>query len=374
MIVIVYGTTGELIKLISLVKEIPEKQQLRINTNQQPGQLGQLMIDADLPKPHYVLTDGRKGRDLEKKSDILLWGLRLCGETFKNLRRIKKDLKATPGRHAVMVHGDTVTTVYGAVLGKLLGLPIVHVEAGMRSHDWRNPFPEEIDRRIVGKMANYHFSPGDTPTNDLKKENVKGEVIDTLRNTVLDSLRYAQKAPASNKGFGKLDTTKPYVVISIHRNELMANPKALKELLESIRDHAKSDDLQMVFLDHPITKERITQLGYDDILEGENIIRLPKLSYYKFIQLASKCKYTITDSGGLQEESAFLGIPCLIHRMATEREEGLGKTAELSLYDKAKVENFLNNTDRYIGEKEGEEIQPTKIITDKLIAEEFISR
>lgn len=374
MIVIVYGTTGELIKLISLVKEIPEDQQLRINTNQQPGQLAQLMDDAKLPEPHYVLTDGRKGRDLEKKTDILLWGMRLSGQTVKDLRKIKKQLKDTPGKHAVMVHGDTVTTVYGALLGKLLGLPIVHVEAGMRSHDWRNPFPEEIDRKIVGKLARYHFSPGDTPTNDLIKEKAKGEIIDTLRNTVLDSLRYAQKAPVSNKAFGKLDVNKPYVVVSIHRNELMANPKALKELLESIRDHAKSDNLQMVFLDHPITKERITQLGYDDILKSRNIIRLPKLSYYRFIQLISNAKYAITDSGGLQEETAFLGIPCLIHRMATERMEGLGKTAELTYYKKDKVEEFLNNTDKYIGEKEGNKIQPTKIIIDKLVSSGFLTR
>lgn len=373
MIVVVYGTTGELIKLISLVKEIPADQQIRVNTNQQPGQLAQLMKDADLPEPQYTLTNGRKGHDLERKIDILLWAVRLGVQTMKKTGGIRKQLKGTPGKHAVMVHGDTVTTVYGALLAKLLRLPIVHVEAGMRSHDWRNPFPEEIDRRIVGKMAQYHFAPGDTPVGDLKKEKAKGKIIDTVRNTVLDSLRYAQKAPATRRGFGKLDTKKPYVVISIHRNELMANPRALRELLESIQDHAKRDDLQMVFLDHPITKERITQLGYDDLLKGRNIIRLPKLSYYRFIQLASKCKYTITDSGGLQEESAFLGIPCLVHRMATEREDGLGKTAELSYYDKERVEAFLENPDKYIGSKEGDEVQPTKIILDKLTKDGFIS-
>lgn len=374
MIVVVYGTTGELIKLISLIKEIPEDQQIRVNTNQQPKQLAQLMDDARLPEPHFTLTSGRKGRDLEKKTDILLWGMHLLANTTHETHKIKKMLKEDPGKHAVMVHGDTVTTVYGALLAKALRLPIVHIEAGMRSHDWRNPFPEEIDRKIVGKMAHYHFSPGDTPTNNLKKEKAKGEIIDTLRNTVLDSLRYAQKAPASKEGFGNLDMKRPYVVISIHRNELMANPRALRELLESIQDHSEKDNLQMVFLDHPITKERIAQLGYDDLLKGKNIIRLPKLSYYRFIQLASKAKYTVTDSGGLQEESAFLGIPCLIHRMATEREEGLGKTAELSYYDKKKVEAFMNNPDKYIGTKEGEEIQPTKIILDKLVEAGFIKR
>lgn len=374
MIVIVYGTTGELIKLISLEKEIPESQQLRINTNQQPKQLAQLMGDAKLPEPHFTLTNGRSGKDLEKKTDIFLWGLHLLGRTVRDFSKIKRQLKSTPGKHAFMVHGDTITTVYGALLGRLMGYPVVHVEAGMRSHDWRNPFPEEIDRRIVAKFADIHFSPGDTPTNDLKKEHARGQIVDTLRNTVLDSLRYAQKAPVSNGGFGKLDMQKPYVVISIHRNELMANPKALKELLESIRDHSQKDNLQMVFLDHPITKERITGLGYDSILEGKNIIRLPKLSYYRFIQLASKAKYAITDSGGLQEESSFLGIPCLIHRMATERMEGLGKTAELSLYDKEKVEAFMNNPDRYIGTKEGDEIQPTKIILDSLESAGYIAR
>ena len=265
MIVIVYGTTGELIKLISLVKEIPEEQQIRINTNQQPKQLAQLMADANLPAPHYTLTDGRRGHDLEKKSDIIVWAMHLFGRTVREFFALKRQLKAVPGKHAVMVHGDTVTTVYGALLGWFLGYPVVHVEAGMRSHDWRNPFPEEIDRRVVAKFASIHFSPGDTPTNDLKKEQVKGWVVDTLRNTVLDSLRYAQKAPASPEGFGALDMTRPYVVISIHRNELMANSTALKELLESIRDHSEKDQLQMVFLDHPITKERITALGYDTI-------------------------------------------------------------------------------------------------------------
>lgn len=374
MIVIVYGTTGELIKLISLVKEIPENQQIRVNTNQQPKQLSQLMNDAHLPEPHFTLTNGHKGEDLEKKTDILLWGLHLIRGTSRDIGKIRKVLKGHSGKHAVMVHGDTVTTVYGALLAKWLRLPVIHVEAGMRSHDWKNPFPEEIDRRIVGKMANYHFSPGDTPTNDLKKEKAKGEIIDTLRNTVLDSLRYAQKAPASKEGFGSLDVQKPYVVVSIHRNELMANPKALRELLESIQGHSEKDNLQMVFLDHPITKERIAQLGYDDLLRGENIIRLPKLSYYKFIQLTSKAKYTITDSGGLQEESAFLGIPCLIHRMATEREEGLGKTAELSYYDKNRVEAFMADPGKYAGTKEGEEIQPTKIIIDKLIEAGFVEK
>jgi UDP-N-acetylglucosamine 2-epimerase (non-hydrolysing) len=373
VIVIIYGTTGELIKLISLIKEMPEDQQIRVNTNQQPKQLEQLMDDAKLPEPHYTLTNGRGGKDLEKKSDILLWGLKLSGQTIKDFRSIKRQLKATPGKHAVMVHGDTVTTVYGAVLAKFLGLPIVHIEAGMRSHDWRNPFPEEIDRRIVGKLARYHFSPGDTPTSDLKREKAKGKIIDTQRNTVLDSLRYAQKAPVSGKGFGSLNPKKSYVVISIHRNELMANPKALKELLESIRDHSERDNLQMVFLDHPITKERISALGYDDLLKGKNIIRLPKLSYYRFIQLAAGAKYAITDSGGLQEESSFLGIPCLIHRMATERIEGLGKTAELSLYDKVKVEAFMSNPDKYIGSKEGDKIQPTKIILDELLVAGFIT-
>jgi UDP-N-acetylglucosamine 2-epimerase (non-hydrolysing) len=280
-------------------------------------------------------------------------------------------LKQT-GRHAFVVHGDTVTTVLGALMGRLHRTTVVHVEAGLRSFNWRHPFPEEIDRMIVSRLARYHFAPGQTPIDNLHKAEVKGKIVDTKRNTVLDSLRYARAASTEGLDTHGADLSKPYYVISIHRNELMSDEAALHGLLETIQKHAQTHDIQAMFLDHPITKERLTKLGYDNLLDHENIFRMPKLSYYRFIQLVSNAKYIITDSGGLQEEAAYLDIPCLVHRMATERQEGLGENVVLSLYDQKKVDQFLANPDKYHGQKAEDSIKPTQTIITTLRADGFI--
>lgn len=330
------------------------------------------MDEADLPGPHLTLSNGIGGRDLEKFSDIVKWSFIVLFNYFRHSRVIRRQLK-TPGKHAFLVHGDTITTVIGAVMGRLLhGKTVMHVEAGLRSFNWRHPFPEELDRIVVSKIARYHFSPGPIPISNLHRAKVKGKIIDTKLNTVLDSLRYAQVAPGANDLGSGFDPESPYYIISIHRNELMSDERALKRLLESIQSHSEKHDIQAVFLDHPITKERLTKLGYDHLLKSSKILRIPKLSYYRFIQLVAKSKYIVTDSGGLQEEAAYLDIPCLVHRMATERQEGVGENVVLSMYDQEKVDAFLENPGKYQGKKANDEIKPTKIIIDTLAADGFI--
>jgi len=372
VIIIVYGTTGELIKLLPLIKSIPDDQQLRINTSQQPQQLQQLMKDADLPTPQIALGNGVQGHDLDKPTDLIRWGITVTIGYIRNYRNIRAFLRQ-PGRHAFVVHGDTVTTVLGALVGRLHRKPVMHIEAGLRSYNWRHPFPEELDRMIVSKLARYHFSPGAIPITNLHKAHAKGEIIDTKRNTVLDSLRMAKAAPIKPSEI-PADLSQPYYVVSIHRNELMSDEGALQGLLEIIQQHSERAKIRAIFLDHPITKERIKQLGYDHYLAGKNITRLPKLSYYRFIQLVSKAKYIVTDSGGLQEEAAYLDIPCLVHRMATERQEGLGQNVVLSVYDRGKVEAFLKNPEQYRGKKAEATIRPTQIIVDKLYSDGFIEK
>jgi UDP-N-acetylglucosamine 2-epimerase (non-hydrolysing) len=360
VVVIVYGTTGELIKLLPLIKDLPENQQLRINTNQQPTQLTQLMIDANLPEPHITLSDGARGHDLEKISDIIMWAFAVLGNYLKMRKKIKTYLRQ-PGRHLFIVHGDTVTTVLGALMGRAHRQKVAHIEAGLRSFNWRHPFPEELDRIVVSKLARYHFSPGLIPIENLRKAGVKGVIVDTKRNTVLDSLRLARQSKVSPID-ARIDVTKPYYIVSIHRNELLSDEKSLRSLLESIKSHADTAREKAVYLDHPVTKERLDKLGYNDLLEHSNIVRIPKLSYYKFIQLVAKSRYIVTDSGGLQEEAAYLNIPCLVHRMATERQEGVGQNVVLSMYDQAKVDAFLQNPSNFKGKEAEDNIKPTEII------------
>jgi UDP-N-acetylglucosamine 2-epimerase (non-hydrolysing) len=367
MVVIVYGTTGELIKILPLIKSIPEDQQLRVSTSQQPDQLAKLMEEADLPAPHLTIANGWRHHDLEKISDMFFW---LCGMLLRYPFTRRRYEAALHGRKArgVIVHGDTVTTVLGALWGRMQQLPVMHIEAGLRSGDWRNPFPEELDRHLTSRIATIHFAPGATPVSNLKAAKVKGRVIDTHYNTVLDSLMLAKQAQPAIQGINALPPE--FFVASIHRNELLAQPREVKKLLERIAEEAKVTPC--IFLDHPITRERIKQLGYDGILDAPGITRVPKLSYFQFISLAVRASFLVTDSGGLQEEAAYMGIPCLVHRMATEREEGLGQNVVLSLFDENRVRDFFDHVGSYRREPLGSTVSPTQMICDFLSAQRYI--
>jgi UDP-N-acetylglucosamine 2-epimerase (non-hydrolysing) len=306
---------------------------------------------------------------LEKMPDMILW-LKDIVIHYGRIRRSVRRLKKKNGRKSLMivVHGDTVTTVLGSLFGRLNRLPVAHIEAGLRSGNWRHPFPEELDRRVVSKIATLHYAPGKEPFDNLRKAGVKGGIVNTKYNTVLDSLRLARSENKPIKGLEKLPDD--YFVVSIHRNELMARPDELARTLENIA--AKAEDFACIFLDHPVTKERIYSLKLDRILEKKNITRLHKLRYFQFISLMSRSSFIVTDSGGLQEEAAYLGIPCLVHRLATERNEGLGQNAVLSLYDDKKVKEFLSNPDKYRTKGLASDFSPTRVIYDSLKSKGYV--
>ena len=359
MIIFIYGTTGELIKILPLIKLVPEKQQMRISTNQQPDQLEGFQRETNAPQADLVVANGRHGHDLEKFSDMLFW----LKDVLANYPRTRRLLKAQIKKHGrqnviVVVHGDTVTTVLGAMAGRLSRLKVAHIESGLRSGNWRHPFPEELDRRMVSKIARLHFAPGNVPVENLKSARVKGEIIDTKLNTVLDSLRLAQKSQGGISEIKKMPLK--FFVVSIHRNELLTQPKELDSILKKIVN--KAQEVPCIFLDHPITKETIKAKGMDKMLDSPTVIRVKKLRYYQFIGLASKADFIVTDSGGLQEESAYLGIPCLVHRLTTERQEGLGKNVILSQYNPAVVDAFLKNPYQYKTKPLSNDISPSKII------------
>lgn len=367
MIVVVYGTTGELIKIMPLLKDVPREKLITICTYQQPQQLAGLFTAADIARPDIAIGQDSQAADLEKISRVPMWFTKVWTGFFKHRRAIKKRLAASGDeKHAIIVHGDTTTTLLGSRMGRLLGVTVVHVEAGLRSFNWRHPFPEELNRIFVSKIARIHFAPGDEPVRNLKKAGVKGKIINTRYNTVLDSLRMAQdsKTPLPFK------VPKTYCLISIHRNELLAQPKELEKILRHIQEFAKN--IPIIFLEHPITKERIKSLKLGHLLRHQNIQLVPKQSYYRFIQLLAKSSCVITDSGGLQEESAYLGIPCLVHRRATERNEGLGENVVLSLYDDNKVTEFCNNYIKYRRPGVSKSISPTKKILATLRQDKYL--
>lgn len=367
MVFIVYGTTGELIKLIPLITELDiNKQCYTIAFVQQQKQLEKFFIAyPHIPKPDLWLVNGYKGNDLSKIHHLPVWLIKALREFKKHKAEIKLHVDE---KSIVLVHGDTVTTVFGAHVARKLKLKLGHIEAGLRSFKIMHPFPEELDRRIVSRYADVNFAPGDIPVRNLINAKVKGEIVNTELNTVYDSIQFARK---SKPAVIIESLPKKYGIVSIHRNELLANKKVFIQTLKTLSEYAKKTPL--VFLQHPVTFERIKALKIENLLH-DNFIYVPKLDYFSFIKLLDGASFSVTDSGGLQEESAYINKPCLVHRKATERNEGLDEgIVILSYYDDEILRKFLDNPDAYSAKAESSKHSPTKAIVDYLKKNQYIN-
>ncbi len=369
MVIIVYGTTGELIKLIPLIDRLKRSKKCYcVAFVQQEEQLKKFFAAyPQVPRPDLWLVRGYKDKDLDKFFQMPIWLLKARIAFAKNKKRIVAAADNNKEKNIVLVHGDTVTTVFGGYVARKLGFKLGHIEAGLRSFNIRHPFPEELDRMIVSKMARVHFAPGETPASNLKKVGAKGEIINTGINTVYDSIKFAsEQKPAVN--LGKLPAK--YGVVSIHRNELLVNKKVFIQTIKTLAEYSKKRHL--VFLQHPITLARIEALGISHYLK-DNFTYVPKLDYFSFMKLLHGADFVVTDSGGLQEECTYLNIPCFVHRKATERMEGLKEgIVQLSYYDDAKLRKFLDNPDALRQSHPVKPQSPTSIITDYLKENKYI--
>lgn len=223
----------------------------------------------------------------------------------------------------VLVQGDTTTTFVGALAAFYLGIRVGHIEAGLRTRDRANPFPEEINRRLTSHVADLHFAPTATARRALLAEGVSPDAIHVTGNTVIDALLWtARRLPrnALSKVAG-LDSHRRIVLVTAHRRENWGEP--LAEICRALRDLASAfrDEIQIVFPMHPNPKVRRTAqrlLG-----SVPNALLLPPLEYRPFVALMQRATLILTDSGGVQEEAPSLGKPVLVLRKKTERPEAV---------------------------------------------------
>jgi UDP-N-acetylglucosamine 2-epimerase (non-hydrolysing) len=213
----------------------------------------------------------------------------------------------------------------------------------MRSGDWRNPFPEEVNRKVAARLTRIHFAPGSRAVANLTAERVRGEIIDTGHNTISDNLRDipAELPPGVDLPEG------PFGLVSLHRQELLYNEGALRAVLEVLRESADRS-ARLLFVDHPITAAAVDSGGMASLFDGDRFVRIPRLRYFHFLALLKKSLFLVTDSGGSQEECAFMGHPCLIHRTVTEHATGLGGPVVLSGGDLGTVRRFLDDPGRHV--------------------------
>jgi UDP-N-acetylglucosamine 2-epimerase (non-hydrolysing) len=374
MVVIFYGTSAELIKMLGITRRIPREEQFLICTAQHREGLKKVHPQLGI-EPDLYLSKGWKEKDVANM--MQMFGMMLKAHTtfasqFKKLKKqIKEQSEKQGTKNIAIVHGDTLTTVVGSYLGKALGMPVAHVEAGLRSGTWKNPFPEEIDRRIAAKFARIHFAPNQTAQDNLEREHVKGEIVNTTFNTAKDAIEMSSQFVSEE--FKRLNLPKKYCLVLLHRTELLEKKQDLEAILKVINHHA-SPETPVVFTEHTTTKEKIHLYGLDHYLDKPGLQVIPKQPYFDFMAIVSQADYIVTDGGGLQEDAFFFGIPTMVHRQTTEREEGLGLNADISRMDTKKVADFLeHHKDKSEFSRMREAISPSQVVVDYLVDNKYIS-
>ena len=304
-ITIIMGTRPEIIKLAPIMREL-KKLDLDfevIFTNQHYDyNLSKIFfneLELDKPKHHLKIGEGTQGE-----------------QTGRSIIAIEKVLLNNPPK-MVLVQGDTNTSLAGALSAVKLNIKISHVEAGLRSYDYR--MPEEHNRRIIDHISDLLFAPTDKSVEILKGENVRGKIFKT-GNTIIDAcLQHSKFAKEKSKVMSEIPFNN-YVLVSTHRAENVDNPYILKNLINAFFEIPK----KLVFLLHPRTKKRLKEYNlYEKLLNASNILTLPPVGYFDILELMHNCEFIITDSGGIQEEATAPTIRkfTFVIRKTTDRPE-----------------------------------------------------
>lgn len=354
------GTEAELIKVFPIMIRAKERgiQYRVIASGQNDISKSRVLQFAN---GGYIDLQLSEEKNITKSSSGLLkWYL----STTKLAKRevSEKLLKGgTPSEICMVVHGDTVSTVMGAYTGKKLGIKVAHIEAGLRSHHWFNPFPEEIDRMLVSRIASIHFAPGEKAAKNL---NGKKGVFNTGINTLYESYQYALNQECREAIIDELQG-EDYFVLVVHRQENVSSTDLMKQIIGKAKAVSKQHKCVLVL--HKITEIKLQEMGIMDEIKVDNgFVTVPRMDYFDFMKLLKGSQFVITDGGSNQEELSYMGKPALILRKSTERGEGIGENAVLYQGDPLEIDHFV---DHYMDYNRDEVVYQEKVadcILDRL--------
>ncbi len=358
MITCIIGTRAQLVKMAPVIREIElRKLPFQILMTGQHKETMQTLLDD-----FGIKTIPKNLEPPEEVSSIprmLFWFPRVFIKMLWNRDMFKGDSKQTSW---ILVHGDTLSTLLGAIVGKFTPCKVAHIESGLRSYHFFSPFPEEITRLLTFYLADIGFCPGQWAVDNLKKFPIKA--VNTQANTIIDSVKYAIKHKPRDLNIPE----KKYAVVSIHRFENIYNQARFTEIIEAVE--RISQHYSLLFVLHPATKKRLNKLNLmGQLTSNENIKLIPRMGYISFINLVSNSLFVVTDGGSNQEELSYLRVPTLLMRDATERPEGIGETAFLEGYKLNVVKEFLQHISdgTFRGEVElSKQYSPSKVMVNYL--------
>jgi len=313
-IVNIVGARPNFVKMAPLIKAMrrhPEITPILVHTGQHyDDQMSrQFFEELEIPAADFNLGVGSGSHAIQ------------TAEVLRRLEPVLETLKAD----LVLVVGDVNSTLAAALTAAKLHVPIAHVEAGLRSGD--RTMPEEINRLLTDAISDFHFVTEESGRENLLREGIAAEKVHFVGNVMIDALeasrgRWEQSCILSRLGLGPDD---PYAVLTLHRPSNVDDPLTLMNFLDAFQALARQ--VPLVFSLHPRVKQKLLRQGYlarmrplsREPLHRKGIAYLDPLGYLDFISLMSRARMVLTDSGGVQEETTFLGIPCLTLRDTTER-------------------------------------------------------
>ena len=311
----VLGTRPEIIKLAPVVRQLsslPESFQSIVCATGQHGELAKLALPAFGMAPDYNLRPTRRSGDLAALTAATLSGL--------------DDVLADCSPDLVLVQGDTTSALCGALAASYRGLRIGHVEAGLRTGNPAAPFPEEINRSLIGRLAHLHFAPTEVARACLLVEGVDGETVYVTGNTGIDTL-FEVLSKLDERPPPGLSATRcaalaghPLVLITCHRRESLGG--TLRAICRGIRRAAEAHpEARFIWPLHP--NPAVGEAANELLGRLPGVDLLAPLPYASFVWLMARATVIVTDSGGVQEEAPALGKPVLVLRQQTERQEGV---------------------------------------------------
>jgi UDP-N-acetylglucosamine 2-epimerase (non-hydrolysing) len=340
----VFGTRPEAIKLFPLIHALGADARFQSRvcvSGQHRGMLDQVLDIAGIV-PDHDLDLMRPDQSLDALTAALLTGI----GTVLDAER----------PDWVVVQGDTATAMAGALAAYYRKIPVAHVEAGLRSGNIHHPWPEEVNRKIVGAFAALHLAPTETAAEALRRENVVPETIHVTGNTVIDALHWVtakiEREPHLAGGLAELETRfagKRIIGVTSHRRENFG--EGMEAIADAIVRLAARPDVAVIFPVH--LNPNVRAVMHARLAGHDNVALIEPLDYPHFARLLAICDLMLTDSGGVQEEAPALGKPVLVMRETTERPEGVAAgTARLVGTDAdrivAETERLLDEAEAYV--------------------------
>lgn len=357
-IAVFIGTKAQYIKTAPLLRmmdarDVPYR---LIDSGQHASIAASMRRDLDVREPDYSFGSTR---DITTIRGAILWSLGIVARLWSR-RRLREDVFGGVPTGVCVVHGDTPSTLLSMLIAKRAGWKVAHLEAGLRSGDVFNPFPEELIRIVVMRFADICFAPTPEDEANLRSMRRHGRIIPLESNTSVEAVNFALGDLASDRHDGP-------AVVTMHRVENLRSRSRVEGFLRAVEKAAARTPV--VFVVHGPTEAVLARTDALERLRAEGVTTKELVAHDEFLRMVAAAPFVIIDGGSIQEECAYLGVPTLLWRDATERSHGIGANVVLSHHDQSVVDEFLSDPERYRRPRDRSVSTPSEQILASLLEE-----